>query len=449
MAPERRNRLLLLLHRYNGWNLVFLVVSGLILYLPPLRSATAGARVALKEAHIASGLLMVAFALAYLPFTAAHWRRLGPRVGQRVNVLWQAVLVAGWAVSGLVLWQHRALPVAWAGPALFVHDLLTWLVIPWIAVHAATRYWRRRFLLPRAWGGARPRVVALAVERRAWLGTLAGGVAAAAWGAAAWRVAALGPNGVVAALHTIATRPVDAVARTASASTAPAAESTGVPAPSRSAAAAASTSSAVPPVTPQPTAPQPPYTVGNPPMPVPSVPLVGGGRRGTFRVYTVTGGWPAFDPRLWRFRASGLVDRPLHLDWSAFLALPRAAQVSAFHCVTGWSLTNVSWEGVRLSTLLDALGVRDGADHVRFHSNDGAYTDDLPMEVARSPDVLLAYLLDGKPLPLELGGPLRLVVPRMYGYKSVKWLGALEVVTGATVGYWEARGYPADAWVRA
>jgi DMSO/TMAO reductase YedYZ molybdopterin-dependent catalytic subunit len=122
-------------------------------------------------------------------------------------------------------------------------------------------------------------------------------------------------------------------------------------------------------------------------------------------------------------------------------------QVSTFHCVTGWTVQNVQWGGVRIADLLAQAGVVPEAGALEFVSAENPYTDYLTMKQASLHDVLLAYEMDGKPLPREHGAPLRLVVPDMYGYKNVKWLNAINIVPSAEDGYWEALGYDRDAWV--
>ncbi|MBX6378234.1 MAG: molybdopterin-dependent oxidoreductase, partial [Clostridia bacterium] len=184
------------------------------------------------------------------------------------------------------------------------------------------------------------------------------------------------------------------------------------------------------------------------PKPLPaSDPPIGGGAKGRFRIYTVTR-MPDFDPAVWRFRVNGLVQRPLELTWEEFLRLPRTVAVHDFHCVTGWSVRNVTWEGIPLSQLLQHVGLRPEATHVKFYSGDGVYTDALSVPQALAEGSLVAVLKDGKPLTKEEGGPVRLVVPSMYGYKSVKWLEAVEAIDRSWIGYWEERGYDVDAYLR-
>ena len=184
------------------------------------------------------------------------------------------------------------------------------------------------------------------------------------------------------------------------------------------------------------------------PVPLPdSSPPKGGGYTGRFRVYKIERQIPCTTTAGWQFRVSGLVDRPQLFRWEDFLNLPRVVQVSDFHCVEGWSVNRITYEGVRLAELLDRAGVRPQAKYVKFYSAEKVYTDALSLEQAQLPDVMAAVLLDGRAIPSDLGGPLRLVVPQMFAYKAVKWLVGMELTDVPHNGYWEARGYPVDAWV--
>jgi DMSO/TMAO reductase YedYZ molybdopterin-dependent catalytic subunit len=166
-----------------------------------------------------------------------------------------------------------------------------------------------------------------------------------------------------------------------------------------------------------------------------------------WRIYSVSGHLPRFDPSTWRLTVGGMVDRPLSLDIRDLRALPRADQVSTFHCVTGWTVKDVHWGGVRIGDVLEAARPHTAAHALRFVSSERPYTDYLTLEQARLADVLLAYEMDGKPLSRAHGAPLRLVIPEMYGYKNVKWLERVELVPRAGSGYWEDLGYDRDAWV--
>ena len=167
-----------------------------------------------------------------------------------------------------------------------------------------------------------------------------------------------------------------------------------------------------------------------------------------FRIYTVTGTFPSRSESDYRLRIGGLVDRPVELTVGDLEAMAPTELEKDFQCVTGWRVRDVSWKGVRLADLLDAAGVQAGAGGVRFVSFDGAYTETLTLDQARRDDVIVAYELEGNPISTAHGGPVRLYVAPMYGYKSCKWLEAVEVTPpNPAPGYWEVRGYDVDAWV--
>ncbi len=166
-----------------------------------------------------------------------------------------------------------------------------------------------------------------------------------------------------------------------------------------------------------------------------------------WRIYTVASSMPRFDPATWRLRIDGRVDEPQSLDYHQLLALPAAEQVSTFHCVTGWTVNNVHWRGVRFADLLAAAGPRPDARVLTFTSAERPYVDTLTLDQAHLPDVMLAYEMDGQPLARPHGAPVRVVIPDMYGYKGVKWVERITVGAVAEAGYWEQRGYDSDAWV--
>ena len=166
-----------------------------------------------------------------------------------------------------------------------------------------------------------------------------------------------------------------------------------------------------------------------------------------FRIYTVTGGFPRRTRDEYRLRVHGLVDHDLDLTYADLLAREPAHLTRDFQCVTGWRVDDVEWTGVRLADLLDAAGVQRGATALRFGSFDGVYTESLTLDQARRDDVLVAYRMLGADITRPHGGPVRLSVAPMYGYKSIKWLDSIEVVADVVPGYWEQRGYDTDAWV--
>jgi DMSO/TMAO reductase YedYZ molybdopterin-dependent catalytic subunit len=174
------------------------------------------------------------------------------------------------------------------------------------------------------------------------------------------------------------------------------------------------------------------------------VPLV---PTGGWRIYTVSGSMPGFDRATWRLDVGGLVEEPVSLTYEHLRALPRVQQVSTFHCVTGWTVKNVHWGGVRLNDVFDLVRPVPEAGALQFVSAEKPYVDYLTMQQTRLHDVMLAYEMDGKPLPREHGAPLRLIIPEMYGYKNVKWLERINLVPKPEDGYWEQLGYDRDAWV--
>ena len=160
--------------------------------------------------------------------------------------------------------------------------------------------------------------------------------------------------------------------------------------------------------------------------------LLPGGDR--FRIYTITDSFPEIARSAYRLQVTGLVDKPLELTLDDLEAMPRTKLVKDFQCVTGWRVPQVHWEGVRLSDVLDEAGVHDGAGGLDFDSYDGADTESLTLDQARRPDVIVAYRMLGAPVTTEHGGPVRLYVAPMYGYKSLKWLSAIRVVDRAVPG---------------
>jgi DMSO/TMAO reductase YedYZ molybdopterin-dependent catalytic subunit len=168
---------------------------------------------------------------------------------------------------------------------------------------------------------------------------------------------------------------------------------------------------------------------------------------GRFRIYSVTGSMPHRDHDEYRLRVGGLVDRPLALTYRDLRDMRPTGLTRDFQCVTGWRVHDVEWKGVRLGDVLDSAGVQTSGGALRFRSFDGVYTESLTLQQARRDDVLVAYELEGEELSDAHGGPVRLYVAPMYGYKSIKWLDEIEVTDEVVPGYWEERGYDVNAWV--
>jgi DMSO/TMAO reductase YedYZ molybdopterin-dependent catalytic subunit len=168
---------------------------------------------------------------------------------------------------------------------------------------------------------------------------------------------------------------------------------------------------------------------------------------GRFRIYTVTGDLPSRSRSEYRLRVKGMVQQEVVLTYRDLRAMTPTSLTRDFQCVTGWRVPQVLWKGVRLADVLDRAGVAPEARAVHFTSFDGAYSESLTLDQARRRDVLVAYELEGSPLSDDHGGPVRLYVAPMYGYKSLKWLDSIVVTRTVQEGYWEERGYDVDGWV--
>ncbi|WP_274654350.1 molybdopterin-dependent oxidoreductase [Paenibacillus humicola] len=399
-------RKLAALHKWNGWIVVILSLTGLILFGGFWRGFLGEGRVWIRWIHIVVGIASLVPVLYYLILAGRHWKQLKGKPKQRGNVFVVLGLLLGWLVSGVLLWQFQAVGPRISGNALLVHDLLTWLGLPYIIYHSITRTkWlkephRLTVKTGRVGEGVNPAPAGpqAVYTRRAFIKTAVGAGLAITLGPSflRWLGNSLG-----------ATSPtVDKLVETDGNSMTPL------------------------------------------PQPLPaSAPPIGGGSTGTFRIYTVTP-IPKYNDTNWSFAIDGLVDNKMSWNWEQFVKLKRTVQVSDFHCVTGWSVYKNTWEGIPLKTLLQQAGVQSGATTVKFYSGDGVYTDALTLDqVNQMGDVMVAMLHDGKLIPSDLGGPVRLIVPKMYGYKSVKWLNRIELINEDHIGYWEERGYSVDAWV--
>jgi DMSO/TMAO reductase YedYZ molybdopterin-dependent catalytic subunit len=157
---------------------------------------------------------------------------------------------------------------------------------------------------------------------------------------------------------------------------------------------------------------------------------------------------PKFNPQTWDFRVLGEVAEPLRFTYQEFQALPRGTMVADFHCVTTWSRLDNVWEGVMVKDLMKLAGLKPAARFVLVHC-DAGYTTNLPLKYFLDDDVMLAYRHDGQDLTPDHGFPLRLVVPKLYAWKSAKWVRAIEFLAQDVRGFWEVRGYHnrADPWL--
>jgi len=161
-------------------------------------------------------------------------------------------------------------------------------------------------------------------------------------------------------------------------------------------------------------------------------------------------GPPKIDLAKWKLEIRGLVDSPVTFTWEEFQSLPRVQVLGDFHCVTRWSRLDNRWEGVATRELVAlAGGLKPEARFVLAHGYDFGWTTNLPLEHFLAEDALVATHHDGEPLTVEHGGPARLIVPRLYAWKSAKWLGGLEFLAEDRPGFWERNGYHmrGDPWL--
>jgi DMSO/TMAO reductase YedYZ molybdopterin-dependent catalytic subunit len=152
------------------------------------------------------------------------------------------------------------------------------------------------------------------------------------------------------------------------------------------------------------------------------------------------GSVPSFDPRTWDFRIFGLVDAPRRFSWEEFSHLPQSEVLADMHCVTRWSRFDNRWGGVLATDLVLNVKLPPQAKHVMVHAEQG-YTANLPLADFLSPTTIFALRHNGEPLSADHGYPLRLVVPHLYAWKSVKWVRGLEFLERELPGFWEKNGY--------
>jgi len=159
------------------------------------------------------------------------------------------------------------------------------------------------------------------------------------------------------------------------------------------------------------------------------------------------GSVPRFDATRWDFTVSGLVDKSVRLTWDEFSRLPQKVVIADMHCVTRWSRFDNRWEGVPVADALRLAGVRPEARFALVHAEQG-YSANIPLDDLLRPESLLALRHDGEPLTAEHGYPLRLVVPHLYAWKSVKWVRGIELLAKDEPGFWEQNGYNmyGDPW---
>jgi methionine sulfoxide reductase catalytic subunit len=390
------------LHHSNAILFLILTVTGLILFSTSFRSTFPALRVMIRDVHIWIGFILLVPILFYVPKMAKHLSTLKKRKNNRINLYMILLILFLLIISGILLTYHRQFAPQVSTVALFIHDASTWFGVPYVIYHSITRSkWFKKLGKPPISRRALEESIVIdehnpIYTRRSFLKVISASAIAIAF--------------------------LPLIVRWFSSY---------LPVSGRTGAG---------------------ISDGNKlkPLPTPnakSVPPIGGGRKGQFRYYTV-----AEVPKLtndnFSFTIDGLVNQKKVYKWNEFVKLNRGVQVSDFHCVTGWSVNDITWEGIPLKKLLQQAGVQKGAKYVKFYSADGVYTDTLSMKQAMMDDIMVAVLIDGQLISQKNGGPVRLIVPKMYAYKSVKWLNRIEVISKDHTGYWEERGYSKDAWVK-
>ncbi len=390
---------LIRLHHFNALFFLVLSLTGFILFSSSFRAHFPNVRVLFKNTHVWIGIFSCLPLLFYFPKMKKHIFTLRQKKYHRINLYTVLTVLFALIISGLFLTFHRLFHPLVSSFALFIHDLTTWFGVPYVIYHTVTRSkWFKNLdnVKKTSYSQETPIVIDdhnPIYSRRTFLRILSGTI-----------ITVITLPFIVHWLKSYF-----------------------------------------------PSLGRRNISKGNhfQPLPQPSPnssPPIGGGRRGEFRYYTVTE-IPDLTNKNWSFTIDGLVDNPKTLNWSEFIERERTVQVSNFHCVTGWSVYDITWEGISLSTLLQEAKFKSNAQFVKFYSADGVYTDTLTLEQAMLSDVIVAILIDGELITQNNGGPVRLIVPQMYAYKSVKWLNRIELIENEHIGYWEKRGYSKDAWV--
>ena len=153
---------------------------------------------------------------------------------------------------------------------------------------------------------------------------------------------------------------------------------------------------------------------------------------------------PKYDMKEWSLRIFGEVEQERTFSFEELMALPQTKVVCDIHCVTRWSKLDTEWEGVRFSDLLPMLGAKSDAKYVMLHADED-YDTNVPLEDLMRDNILLAHSYDGQPLTDKHGGPLRMLVPHLYFWKSAKWITGIEFMSEDRPGFWERNGFHNEA----
>lgn len=379
------------LHRIHAWVTSLLILTGFLLYSQFLRGTLAELRIYMQETHLFLGIAFLATILVYLRVLANHWDQL---IGnsRRFLLTGSYILIALVAiVTGILLYFKIDLQGAIEYSTLSIHKIVGVVIFSTVSYHAFYYLFTSNLYMDELQNESPLTSRRIFIRWGIAIAALIGGGSMAKW------VTSKSDGGLLEKQSSQFNNCNQM-------------------------------------------SPQPIPSLG-------SLPPIGGGYKGEFEVFKVTSRIPCANSQTWQFRLFGLVDNPLTLSWSEFLEIPRKVQISNFHCVTGWNVYDVTYEGILLSQLLALAKAKSVARYVKLYSADGVYTSSLSLEQAQMEDVMVVVLMDGEPIPSDLGGPARLIVPRMYAYKGVKWLNAIELIEEPYLGFWEERGYANDAWV--
>ncbi|MCL6598511.1 MAG: molybdopterin-dependent oxidoreductase [Alicyclobacillus macrosporangiidus] len=361
-----------------------LLATGALLYVPAWRTRFVTYHMAIRWWHLGTGAAWILLLCGSLPAVVRYARLLGGRPAirrmvSRGHITWLYCACLAWAASGAMMADLHHFPLTWRGPATRVHDLLSVLLIPWASLHVAGILTRRwRHRLSRRFRMRGGHPnLSLPEDSHADF----------------YRVRSLSRRqfllyGGAAALAFLA----GGLWKWFEPRLAP-------------------ITSTVP------------------------------ERRGRFRLYNVAETTPNIRPGQYTLEVRGLVKKPATFTMAQLAAFPQVSMTRAFYCVSGWTVTNVTWSGVPLAQILQEVQPLPEARYMTVYSLDGVYFDSYTFEQFSKVDVLLAFQMDGAPLQPSQGGPCRIVFPALYGYKSVKWVGRIEFTADRKIGYWEQRGY--------
>lgn len=384
-----RNRLIRL-HHLNGIFFFILIITGFLLISSSFYTAFPAINYQVKNIHIWIGLLSVLPILFYLPKMKNHIK-LKHEKGN-LNLYFILGLLVLLIISGLVLTFQKFFPPLASSFALAIHDISFWIAAPYIAYHGITR--SRWFKHIEESVGRKEKILNERVyNRKAFLRILIGFLITIVFSPMLFK----GLKPYLSKVEKMTTA-VDEQFFTK----------------------------------------LPDTTFVKP---------SGNGMQGTFRYYTITQK-PQLTEDNWSLTIDGLVNKKIKYNWEQFIELQRNVQVSDFHCTTGWSVYNVTFEGIPLKRFLHEAGVKKEAKYVKFYSADGVYTDCLTLDEALIDDMMVAVAIDGELISNNNGGPVRLITPQMYAYKSVKWLSRIELIEDEHIGYWVKAGYDQHPWVR-